>query len=254
MTPMIIEHSRNAQYLSNSYLVCDHQGGSAVVIDAGGPLEPLFAAAERLKVVPSMVLLTHHHHDHVCDVGGLVGRWPSLPVLISPLERDLVGTATGTIDTGERVSAGELVIRPLHTPGHTRGMLSFLVEHRGSAAVFTGDTLFRDSVGGVRAPGHTTFQALKDSIMGTLMELDSETEIYPGHADATSVGREWEHNPFIRIWRGLDREGTQSCVALGDTATLILLGPDYDGGHKAWVRWPDGSDDVVPGSQVESIS
>jgi glyoxylase-like metal-dependent hydrolase (beta-lactamase superfamily II) len=254
MTPMIIEHSRNAQYLSNSYLVCDHQGGSAVVIDAGGPLEPLFAAAERLKVVPSMVLLTHHHHDHVCDVGGLVGRWPSLPVLISPLERDLVGTATGTIDTGERVSAGELVIRPLHTPGHTRGMLSFLVEHRGSAAVFTGDTLFRDSVGGVRAPGHTTFQALKDSIMGTLMELDSETEIYPGHADATSVGREWEHNPFIRIWRGLDREGTQSCVALGDSATLILLGPDYDGGHKAWVRWPDGSDDVVPGSQVESIS
>ena len=254
MTPMIIEHSRNAQYLSNSYLVCDHQGGSAVVIDAGGPLEPLFAAAERLKVVPSMVLLTHHHHDHVCDVGGLVGRWPSLPVLISPLERDLVGTATGTIDTGERVSAGELVIRPLHTPGHTRGMLSFLVEHRGSAAVFTGDTPFRDSVGGVRAPGHTTFQALKDSIMGTLMELDSETEIYPGHADATSVGREWEHNPFIRIWRGLDREGTQSCVALGDSATLILLGPDYDGGHKAWVRWPDGSDDVVPGSQVESIS
>jgi glyoxylase-like metal-dependent hydrolase (beta-lactamase superfamily II) len=120
--------------------------------------------------------------------------------------------------------------------------------------VFTGDTLFRDSVGGVRAPGHTTFQALKDSIMGTLMELDSETEIYPGHADATSVAREWEHNPFIRIWRGLDREGTQSCVALGDTATLILLGPDYDGGHKAWVRWPDGSDDVVPGSQVESIT
>ena len=253
MTPMIIEHSRNAQYLSNSYLVCDHQGGSAVVIDAGGPLEPLFAAAERLKVVPSMVLLTHHHHDHVSAVGGLVGRWPSLPVLISPLERDLVGAATGTIDTGERLSAGELVIRPLHTPGHTSGMLSFHVEHRGSAAVFTGDTLFRDSVGGVRAPGHTTFQALKDSIMGTLMELDSETEIYPGHADATSVAREWEHNPFIRIWRGLDREGTQSCVALGDSATLILLGPDYDGGHKAWVRWPDGSDDVVPGSQVESI-
>jgi glyoxylase-like metal-dependent hydrolase (beta-lactamase superfamily II) len=210
MTPMIIEHSRNSQYLSNTYLVCDHQGGSAVVIDAGGPLEPLFAAAERLRVVPSMVLLTHHHHDHVSDVGGLVARWPSLPVLISPLERDLVGAATGTIDTGERVSAGELVIRPLHTPGHTNGMLSFHVEHRGSAAVFTGDTLFRDSVGGVRAPGHTTFQALKDSIMGTLMELDSETEIYPGHADATSVAREWEHNPFIRIWRGLDREGTQS--------------------------------------------
>jgi glyoxylase-like metal-dependent hydrolase (beta-lactamase superfamily II) len=253
MTAMIIEHSRNARYLSNTYLVCDHQGGSAVVIDAGGPLEPLFEAAERLEVEPSMVLLTHHHADHVSDVDGLTARWPSLPVLISPLERDLVSSVTGTVDTGERLTPGELVIRPLHTPGHTLGMLSFLVEQRGSAAVFTGDTLFRDSVGGVRAPGHTTFQALKDSVMGTLMELDADTEIYPGHSGSTTVGREWDHNPFIRIWRGIDREGTQSCVALGEPATLVLLGPDYDGGHKAWVRWPDGSDDIIPGSAVESI-
>ena len=251
---MIIEHSRNAQYLSNTYLVCDHAGGSAVVIDAGGPLEPLFAAADRLSVTPSMVLLTHHHFDHVSEVGELVRRWPATPVLISPLERDLVAAATGTIDSGERLTPGELVIRPLHTPGHTLGMLSFLVEHEGFAAVFTGDTLFRDSVGGVRAPGHTTYQALKDSIMGTLMELDPATEIHPGHSEATTVAHEWEHNPFIRIWRGLDREGSQSCVALGDAATLILLGPDYDGGHKAWVRWPDGSDDIVPGSRVEAIT
>ncbi len=224
------------------------------MIDAGGPLEPLFAAADRLSVTPSTVLLTHHHFDHVSEVGELTRRWPATPVLISPLERDLVEAATGTIDTGERLTPGELVIKPLHTPGHTLGMLSFLVEHDGGAAVFTGDTLFRDSVGGVRGPGHTTYQALKDSIMGTLMELDPSTEIHPGHADATTVAREWEHNPFIRIWRGLDREGSQSCVALGDAATLILLGPDYDGGHKAWVRWPDGSDDIVPGSRVEAIT
>jgi hydroxyacylglutathione hydrolase len=252
MTPMLIEHARHPDYLSNTYLICDHAGGSAVVIDAGGPLGPVFAAAERLSVTPSMVLLTHHHHDHVSEVGGLTSRWPGIPVLISPLERDLVGTATGTIDTGERLHEGELAIRPLHTPGHTRGMLSFLIEHDGSAAVFTGDTLFRDSVGGVRAPGHTTYQALKDSIMGTLMELDPATEIHPGHSEPTSVAREWDHNPFIRIWRGLDREGAQPCVALGESATLILLGPDYDGGHKAWVRWPDGSDDIVPGSRVEA--
>src|SRR5579863_8554333 len=106
MRPMIIEHSRNSDYLSNTYLVCDHAGGSAVVIDAGGPLEPVFAAAERLSVTPSMVLLTHHHHDHVSEVDGLTSRWPGIPVLISPLERDLVGTATGTIDTGERLHEG----------------------------------------------------------------------------------------------------------------------------------------------------
>jgi hydroxyacylglutathione hydrolase len=252
MGPMIIEHARNTQFLSNTYLVCDHSGGSAVVIDAGGPLQPVFAAAQQLSVTPSTILLTHHHHDHVSEVADLTARWPKAPVLISPLERDHVATATGTIDAGERLSEGELVIRPLRTPGHTAGMLSFLVEHQGSAAVFTGDTLFRSSVGGVRGPGHTTYQDLKDSIMGTLMELDGATEIHPGHSEPTTVAREWEHNPFIRIWRGLDKEGSQPCLALGEPATLILLGPDYDGGHKAWVRWPDGSDDIVPGSQVEA--
>jgi len=251
---MIIDASRHPEYLSNTYLVCDHTGGSAVVIDAGGPLEPIFAAADRHGVTPSLVLLTHHHHDHVSEVAGLTARWGDLKVLISPLERDLVGTATGTVDAGERLTAGELVIRPLHTPGHTRGMLSFLLEHRGDQAVFTGDTLFRDSVGGVRAPGHTTYQALKDSIMGTLMELDPATEIHPGHSEPTSVAREWDRNPFIRLWRGLDKEGSQACLALGEPATLILLATDYDGGHKAWVRWPDGSDDIVPGSRIETTA
>ena len=252
MRAMIIEHARNDQYLSNTYLVCDREGGSAVVIDAGGPLGPVFAAAERLSVRPSRVLLTHHHHDHVSEIGDLTARWPKLDVLISPLERDSVAAATGTIDTGERLAEGDLVIRPLRTPGHTAGMLSFLVEHDGTTAVFTGDTLFRGSVGGVRGPGHTTYQDLKDSIMGTLMELDGSTEIHPGHSEPTTVAREWEQNPFIRIWRGLDKEGTQPCVALGEPATLILLGPDYDGGHKAWVRWPNGADDIVPGSKVEA--
>ena len=83
------------------------------------------------------------------------------------------------------------------------------------------------------------------------LELPPDTVIYPGHADPTSVGREWESNAFIRVWRGLDGEGSEPCVALGAPATLVLLGEDYDGGTKAWVRWEDGSDDIVPGSRVE---
>jgi glyoxylase-like metal-dependent hydrolase (beta-lactamase superfamily II) len=117
--------------------------------------------------------------------------------------------------------------------------------------VFTGDTLFRNSVGGVKAPGHTTYTDLRDSIMGTLMELPPETIIYPGHAEATSVEREWESNGFIRVWRGLDPQGSERCTALGQPARLVFLGEDYDGGTKAWVRWEDGSDDIVPGSRVE---
>jgi glyoxylase-like metal-dependent hydrolase (beta-lactamase superfamily II) len=251
-------------------------------------VQPLIEAAERLGLTPTHVLLTHHHYDHVSEVGALRERWPKLEVLISPLERDLLGGGTGagtngvaaelgTVEAGETLRFGELEVRPLHTPGHTAGMLSFLVGevepgepkspagrpaggHRGAApggftgaeaVVFTGDTLFRNSVGGVKAPGHTTYTDLKDSIMGTLMELPPDTIIYPGHAEATSVAREWDANGFIRVWRGLDPQGSEPCTALGQPARLVFLGEDYDGGTKAWVRWEDGSDDIVPGSRVE---
>ncbi len=215
-----------------------------------------------------------------CELTAIRDRWPSIEVLIDPLELELLAELTsggssegdgavGTIQAGTDLQVGSLSVRPLHTPGHTLGMLSFLVseprvssEHSpgtaslgsSAAVVFTGDTLFKGSVGGVRAPGHTTYMALKDSIMGTLMELPPQTIIYPGHTDNTTVAGEWESNRFIRIWRGLDPEGSSPCLALGEPATLILLGEDYDGGKKAWVRWPDGSDDIVPGSKVQATS
>jgi glyoxylase-like metal-dependent hydrolase (beta-lactamase superfamily II) len=129
-------------------------------------------------------------------------------------------------------------------------MFSFRVGN----AVFTGDTLYKGSVGGVHAPGHTTYADLRSSIMDHLMKLPPDTDLLPGHTDATTVGEEWEHNAFIRVWRGVDPEGNEPCLAMGEEATLILLAPDYDGGKKAWVRWPDGSDDIVPGSQVQPRS
>jgi hydroxyacylglutathione hydrolase len=281
---MIIERALNEQFLSNTYLLADGEGGPGFFIDAGGPVAPLIQAAERLEIEPTHVLLTHHHFDHVSELGVLRKRWPRLEVSIHPLEREPLaamgdvlgkGLELGTVEAGQTLRFGLLEVRPLRTPGHTAGMLSFLVSSSdahpstarqapsrpgfgqgpggfqgGEAVVFTGDTLFKGSVGGVRAPGHTTYTDLRDSIMGTLMELPHDTIVYPGHTDATTVGREWEQNAFIRMWRGLDPEGSEPCTALGEPATLILLGEDYDGGKKAWVRWADGKDDIVPGSRV----
>ena len=141
-----------------------------------------------------------------------------------------------------------LTIESLLTPGHTAGMLNFVVN---GTDVFTGDTLFKGSVGGVRAPGSTSFADLRHSIMDVLMKLPHETRVHPGHTDPTTIGDEWESNAFVRLWRGLDEEGSERCSVEGQEATLVLWAPDYDGGHKAWVRWPDGSDDIVPGSRVE---
>jgi hydroxyacylglutathione hydrolase len=245
---MIIERSMSDPWLSNTYLVADEQGSQAALIDAGGPVAPLLAVIDRMRFELTHVLLTHHHHDHVAELDQILERHPGTPVLIHELERELVPQATGTMTADQPIFVGALEIRPLHTPGHTAGMLSLLVN---GTDVFTGDTLFKGSVGGVRAPGHTSYADLKSSIMDKLLRLPPQTRIHPGHTDPTSVADELEHNKFVRIWRGVDPEGDQPTQAMGEPATLILLGDDYDGGHKAWVRWPDGADDIVPGSQVQ---
>jgi hydroxyacylglutathione hydrolase len=241
---MILDRSMHPDWLSNTYLVGDVAGGEGAFVDAGGPVAPLLEVVDRHALTITHVLLTHHHHDHVAELGELIERFPDAAVLAHPDER--VPGVNETIQPGERVQVGELEAEAIHTPGHTKGMLSFRIGN----AVFTGDTLFKGSVGGVRAPGHTTYADLKASIMDRLMALPPDTDVLPGHTEATTVAEEWEHNPFIRVWRGLDPEGDEPCTALGEPATLVLLAADYDGGKKAWVRWPDGSDDIVPGSQV----
>ena len=243
---MLLERSLHPQFVSNTYLVAAEPGSEAALIDAGGPMEPLYEAINRHGLTVTHLLLTHHHHDHVEQAAAIKDRYGA-EVIAHPLEAELLEGVDRTIEPGDVVEAGGLRFEALHTPGHTAGMISF----RTPDAVFTGDTLFKGSVGGVRAPGHTSFADLRHSIMDVLMELPPETIIYPGHTDSSTVAEEWDGNPFIRLWRGLDDEGSDSCTVWGDEATLILWALDYDGGHKAWVRWADGSDDIVPGSQVQ---
>ena len=251
LTIVIVERSMNDDFLSNTYLVADEPGGHAVMIDAGGPVAPLLEYLDRGQLTLTHLLLTHRHHDHVSEVEQVLARHAGIPVLIHELELSEVPAATGTMAPGETIVSGALEIEPIHTPGHTAGMLSLLVN---GSDVFTGDTLFKGSVGGVRAPGASGYADLRSSIMDKLLKLPGVTRIHPGHTDPTTVADELEHNAFVRIWRGLDPEGDEPCTALGQPATLILFGDDYDGGHKAWVRWPDGSDDIVPGSRVERSS
>ena len=246
---MIVERSmKSPEWLSNAYLVADEPGGTAVIIDSGGPSGPLLEKIEEHGVTPTHLLLTYHHADHVAENHVYKEKF-GVEILAHPLEAERLLDVDRTIDPGVRVlEAGGLSFDALHTPGHTDGMLNFVVNHTD---IFTGDTLFKGSVGGVRAPGSTSFEDLKASVMDVLMKLPPETRVHPGHTDPTTIGDEFENNPFIRLWRGLDEESDEKVTVWKDPATLVLWGPDYDGGHKAWIRWEEsGKDDIVPGSQV----
>ena len=209
----------DSHWLSNAYLVADEPGGTAVFVDSGAPIAPLLQAAEEWRVTPTHVLRTHSHPDHVAHEVEL-----GVPVVRHSLE------------------TGDLWIDAVPTPGHSDDMVCFVINDH---AVFSGDTLFRDAVGG------GDFEQIREAVMDVYMPMPHDRRLLPGHTDETTIGREWEENPFVRVWRGVQPEGTEQVQVSGREATLIVWSPDYDGKGKAWVRFGDGADAIVGGSQVE---
>lgn len=221
---MLIDRSMHPQWLSNTYLVADEPGGTAVFVDSGGPLEPLHEIVEREGLTVTHLLTTHAHPDHIACDAELVERY-GVEIVKGPLE------------------IGGLRITALPTPGHADDHLAFLVN---DTVCFTADILFRDAVGG--GPDVTP---IRHSVMEVLMTLPGEVRVLPGHTDETTVAREWEENPFVTYWRGAV-EAIDEKVFVGDAeATLLVWSPDYDGKGKALVRFADGREAIVGGSRVE---
>jgi glyoxylase-like metal-dependent hydrolase (beta-lactamase superfamily II) len=219
---MLIERSLHPSWLSNAYVLAGEPGGVAVFVDSGAPLEPLLEVVERERLTPTHLLVTHGHADHVAGNDELVGRFG-------------VEIATGAVETGG------LRIEALATPGHSDDGVSFVA----GDLCFTGDTLFRDSVGGGPA------DEIRRSVMDVLMTLAPEIRVLPGHTDETTIGREWERNPFVRYWRGLEPEDGRRCRVHGDEATMVVWSPDYDGKGKALVRLVDGSESIIGASRID---
>jgi glyoxylase-like metal-dependent hydrolase (beta-lactamase superfamily II) len=220
---VIVERSMDSRWLSNAFVVGDEPGGVAIFVDSGAPLEPLLEAVERERLRPTHILRTHGHPDHVEHEEELSNRF-SIPV------------ARGSVESGG------LRVAAIPTPGHSDDGVAFLVNDE---LCFSGDTLFRDAVGGGPA------DIVRDSVMERLMTLDHGLRVLPGHTVDTTIGREWERNPFVRYWRGLDPEVGTACRVAGETATVLVESPDYDGKGKYLVRLDGGDERIVGASRVE---
>lgn len=201
---MRIETFPVGPFESNCYLL--EEQGACLLVDPGAEAARLITAAPS---TPTAILLTHGHADHVGALPELTAAWPGVPVLLHAADLVWVfrpetaippyydalppgSVRIAPLATG-RWAAGPFVLEILATPGHTPGGVCLYVPV--AAAVFTGDTLFEGTVGRTDLPGSDP-RALSESLR-QLTRLPEDTRVYPGHAGATTIGRELATNYFL---------------------------------------------------------
>lgn len=207
---------------TNAWIVAPNgPGGECVLIDA--PPDPTAIlgrlAHHELKLVA--LLSTHGHVDHVGGVTEVVKAQPE-PVPVHIHDEDLhmlldpVGSSGGfgqyleqagldvrppevieSIADGQRISGAGMTFTALHTPGHTRGSVCFLLEVEGEAPLlFSGDHLFKGSIGRFDLPGGS-YDELMGSMADKILPLDDALNVLPGHGEVTTIGHERRTNPFL---------------------------------------------------------
>jgi hydroxyacylglutathione hydrolase len=196
----------------NCSILVDEATREAVVLDPGDEPERILAALARAQARTTVLLHTHAHFDHVGATRRLHESTGS-PTALHPADLFLYerlseqGSLFGLsveaapvldrrIADGERIRFGESDLAVLHTPGHTPGSCSFVLES-APPIVFSGDTLFRDSIGRTDLWGGS-LPEIERSIRERLYVLPPQSRVVPGHGEETTIGREREANPFVR--------------------------------------------------------
>jgi hydroxyacylglutathione hydrolase len=194
--PPDVRHHPHDPHPSNGYLFFLQDGKTAALIDPAGYPKTLLNAVNEGPYTLRYILITHKHADH-CDATADVARaFPDAEIVMHRADAGAIGPlgrrAVPVTDGDELPFGDDASIRMLHTPGHTDGSSCFLFR----STVFSGDTLFAGSVGGIFADV-STYDDLLASVRFKLFALDDDTVVMPGHGPPTTIGEEKAHNPFF---------------------------------------------------------
>ncbi|HHW56371.1 MAG TPA: MBL fold metallo-hydrolase [Clostridia bacterium] len=196
-------------YGANCYIVSDEESNEAIIIDLGEATDEIENYIDNNNLKVKYILLTHGHFDHIAGVEELRKLTQTkvaiskedAPMLLNPAlnlsemvyKKVVCSPADILLKDGDTLTFGKHSVEVIHTPGHTKGGVCFKIDK----VCFTGDTLFRGSIGRYDFPGGD-FSTLMDSIKNKLLVLKDDITIYPGHGDSSTIGKEKRLNMFLR--------------------------------------------------------
>lgn len=208
MAQIRTEHLVLGMVATNTYLLKNTDTEELLIVDPADEAGIIQNKILEMKGKPAAVLLTHGHFDHMMAAEALKTRY-GIPVLASREEQGLLNNpaynlsgawatpctlaADQWLEDGEWLDLAGCRIQVLHTPGHTAGSCCFYLPEE--KLLFSGDTLFAESVGRTDFPTSSAGQ-MQESLLRLLKELPEETHVYPGHGEETTIAYEKRYNPF----------------------------------------------------------
>jgi hydroxyacylglutathione hydrolase len=210
---MKIDHLILGEYENNCYVLRkSDEVSDCLIIDTSLPDPKLNNFLKRHNLNPLAVIITHGHADHIVGLTDLRKNYPDIKVYIHDLDQHmlteaelnlsaLVGRDFKTapadviVQDGDMIEIAGLKLKVLHTPGHTQGGICLYCQEDG--VLFSGDTLFSDSIGRADFPGGDMEQLIQ-GIRAKLLTLPEETKVYPGHGQATTIKREKKFNQYLK--------------------------------------------------------
>ncbi len=195
----------------NCYIVWDSGDTPAFVIDPGGDGDIIKKELARRGLDVKYIINTHGHFDHIGADGELKEAYKDACLAIHSADLKLLERAEAQgaffgmpsspqpspdlmLEDGMTLSAGDISLKVIHTPGHSEGGVCLFMERE--KVLFTGDTLFAGSIGRTDLPGGS-YEVLIDSIKRRILPLGDDVRILPGHGPQSTIGEEKEINPFV---------------------------------------------------------
>lgn len=205
---MFIERKPVGVYGANAYVLAS-ENRESIIIDPGGEPEEIEKIIEENNLKPKYIVLTHGHGDHIYAAKELKEKY-KIDILVHEDDAELLENCEKNLTTmmpvkepveiyeyttlkdGDNITFGDKSLKVIHTPGHTRGCICLKIDDN----IFTGDTLFKGSI------GRTDLYGGGDDIISSIKEkiivFDDDTKVFPGHGAISTIGYEKNTNPFIK--------------------------------------------------------